>query len=79
VSKRVAPNLTAWVGLTASPSTESHKRVCAELRALLAVARAAKTLKFFPAEHEGRRAVGVTGCISAMERALSRLDKVSHD
>jgi len=74
VSKRIAPTLTHVVGLlNLLPDLEGADAVAcrAELRALLAVARAAR--RFTEAENEDQDAMA----FDATRRALIRLDKVS--
>ena len=67
--RKIAPTLTAWVGLNTSPLAESHMKIRAELRAVLSVVRAAKRVRPYTEGWADR-------CDPVWD-ALDRLDKVS--
>jgi hypothetical protein len=72
VSKRIAPTLTRWFDERLPWTQEDWKPARAELRALLAVARAADGIMW----HDCHALARCPKC-SRLDRALSRLDKVS--
>ena len=78
MSKRIAPTLQRAV---VSPFfiPKARKSMQAELRALLAVARAAKRLVYIDPDGDLAWNNDAGTLAHELGRALSRLDKVSHD